>query len=42
MKQGQWIKKQLEGIELNGKTLGIVGMGNIGTALAQRELPAWG
>ncbi len=36
MKQGQWIKKQLEGIELNGKTLGIVGMGNIGSALAQR------
>jgi D-3-phosphoglycerate dehydrogenase / 2-oxoglutarate reductase len=36
MKQGQWIKKQLEGIELNGKTLGVVGMGNIGTALTQR------
>jgi D-3-phosphoglycerate dehydrogenase len=36
MKQGQWIKKQLEGIELNGKTLGIVGMGNIGSILAQR------
>jgi D-3-phosphoglycerate dehydrogenase len=36
MKQGQWIKKQLEGIELTGKTLGIVGMGNIGTALAAR------
>jgi D-3-phosphoglycerate dehydrogenase len=36
MKQGQWIKKQLEGIELTGKTLGIVGMGNIGTFLAQR------
>jgi D-3-phosphoglycerate dehydrogenase len=36
MKQGQWIKKQLEGIELTGKTLGIVGMGNIGTALATR------
>jgi D-3-phosphoglycerate dehydrogenase / 2-oxoglutarate reductase len=36
MKQGQWIKKQLEGIELNGKTLGIVGMGNIGTLLAAR------
>jgi D-3-phosphoglycerate dehydrogenase / 2-oxoglutarate reductase len=34
MKQGQWIKKQLEGIELNGKTLGIVGMGNIGTTIA--------
>jgi D-3-phosphoglycerate dehydrogenase len=36
MKQGQWLKKQLEGIELSGKTLGIVGMGNIGTAIAQR------
>ncbi len=36
MKQGQWIKKQLEGIELNGKTLGIVGTGNIGTLLAGR------
>ena len=36
MKQGQWIKKQLEGVELNGKTLGIVGMGNIGTAIAQK------
>jgi len=36
MKQGQWIKKQLEGIELNGKTLGIVGMGNIGTAISKK------
>ncbi len=36
MKQGQWIKKQLEGVELNGKTLGIVGMGNIGTAIASK------
>jgi len=36
MKQGQWIKKQLEGIELNGKTLGIVGMGNIGTSIARK------
>ena len=30
MKTGQWAKKELEGIELTGKTLGIVGMGNIG------------
>jgi D-3-phosphoglycerate dehydrogenase len=36
MKQGQWIKKQLEGVELNGKTLGIVGLGNIGTAVAHK------
>jgi len=39
IKQGQWLKKQLEGIELSGKTLGIVGMGNIGTAIAQRAAP---
>jgi D-3-phosphoglycerate dehydrogenase len=36
MKGGQWIKKELKGVELNGKTLGIVGMGNIGSALAER------
>jgi D-3-phosphoglycerate dehydrogenase len=36
MKAGQWIKKELEGVELSGKTLGIVGMGNIGAAVAQR------
>ena len=38
MKQGQWIKKQLEGIELSGKTLGIIGMGNIGSAVARLAL----
>jgi D-3-phosphoglycerate dehydrogenase len=36
MKEGQWIKKQLEGVELNGKKLGIIGLGNIGRAVADR------
>jgi D-3-phosphoglycerate dehydrogenase len=36
MKAGQWIKKQLEGVELSGKTLGVIGMGNIGGEVARR------
>ncbi len=35
MKQGQWLKKQFEGIELNGKTLGIIGFGRIGTEVGR-------
>jgi len=30
MKQSEWIKKQLKGTELHGKTLGLIGCGNIG------------
>lgn len=29
MKKGEWAKKQLRGIELMGKTLGLIGSGNI-------------
>ena len=34
MKSGQWLKKELTGTELEGKTLGIVGLGRIGSLLA--------
>jgi len=30
MKSGQWLKPELQGVELNGKVLGIIGMGNLG------------
>ncbi|NPV57386.1 MAG: hydroxyacid dehydrogenase [Anaerolineae bacterium] len=36
MKAGQWIKKELEGLELSGKTLGIIGFGRIGSLVASR------
>lgn len=39
MKQGQWAKKELRGRELNGKTIGIVGMGRIGREVALRARP---
>ncbi len=35
---GQWEKKTLQGAELRGKTLGIVGMGRIGTEVATRAM----
>ena len=35
MKKGNWMKKELTGIELRGKYLGIVGVGNIGRNLAR-------
>ncbi|NTU75621.1 MAG: phosphoglycerate dehydrogenase, partial [Anaerolineaceae bacterium] len=36
MKAGKWIKKELEGVELNNKTLGVIGFGRIGATTAQR------
>ncbi len=36
MRQGQWAKKELKRTELNGKTLGLVGIGNIAQAVATR------
>lgn len=36
MKRGEWDKKRFKGTELFGKTLGLVGMGRIGSAVAGR------
>jgi phosphoglycerate dehydrogenase-like enzyme len=37
MKSGEWDKKSFsKGIELEGKTLGIIGMGRIGTRVAEK------
>lgn len=35
MKSGLWHKKQFMGVEIKDKVLGIIGMGNIGSSLAQ-------
>ncbi len=36
MKQGKWLKKELERTELGGKTLGLIGIGRIARELAIR------
>ena len=38
MKQGQWEKKKLKGIELSGKTLGLIGAGRIAREVAKRAI----
>src|SRR5262249_30076750 len=36
LKAGKWEKKRFEGVELAGKTLGVIGLGNIGRIVADR------
>ncbi|MEO0005655.1 MAG: hydroxyacid dehydrogenase, partial [candidate division WOR-3 bacterium] len=38
LRAGKWEKKAFKGMELFGKTLGIIGAGRIGTELAKRAL----
>ena len=38
MTRREWLKKQLKRTELMGKTLGLIGAGNIGTELARRAI----
>ena len=38
MKKGEWERKKFMGVEVYGKTLGIIGLGRIGTEVAKRAL----
>jgi D-3-phosphoglycerate dehydrogenase len=38
MRAGKWEKKKLLGVEITGKTLGIIGLGHIGRVVAERAL----
>ncbi len=38
LRQGKWEKKKFQGNELRGKTLGLLGLGNIGKAVAERAI----
>ncbi|MBI2646265.1 MAG: phosphoglycerate dehydrogenase [Deltaproteobacteria bacterium] len=38
LKKGEWAKKKFTGTEVFGKTLGIIGLGNVGRIVADRAL----
>ena len=38
LKAGKWARSRWQGVELHGKTLGVVGLGRVGALVAQRAL----
>ena len=38
LKEGRWERERFQGVELYGKTLGLIGLGRVGTMVAQRCL----
>ena len=38
IKEGKWDRKKYMGVELRGKTIGIIGLGNIGQVMAHRSI----
>src|ERR1041385_399704 len=38
MRGGHWKRKEFEGVELNNKTLGVIGMGRVGSELSRRAI----
>jgi len=38
LKNGQWLRSKMMGVEMRGKTLGILGLGRIGSGVAKRAL----
>ncbi len=38
LRGGAWERERFQGVELHGKTLGIIGLGRVGTMVAQRAL----
>jgi D-3-phosphoglycerate dehydrogenase len=38
LKSGKWERSRFEGVELSGKTLGVIGLGRVGALVAQRAI----